>query len=224
MSVADLFKPEGFKLTFTFILGGILMRKFLLSAALLTGLTGQAFAEVSISADVVSQYLFRGAVASGAMSVQPTINYSTGTLNIGTWASRSIDGAHQETNIYVGLNAGPVNVTITDYTDASPDLFKVGDHLIEVMASYESGDLSGAVAVDVLNGNTDLWVELGYALGKVGDADVGLIVGLGNEKYTADGKPMLALIGANVSHGNYFGSYQINPDAKGNMVFVGKSF
>ena len=61
------------------------MRKLLLSAALLTGLTSQAFAEVSISADVVSQYLFRGKAESGAMSVQPTINYSTGTLNIGTW-------------------------------------------------------------------------------------------------------------------------------------------
>ena len=204
------------------------MRKFLLSAALLTGLTSQAFAEVSISADVVSQYLFRGKVESGAMSVQPTINYSTGTLNIGTWASRSIDGAHQETNIYVSLNAGPVNLTITDYTDGPDgngnDLFKVGDHLIEVMASYESGDLSGAVAVDVLNGNTDLWVELGYALGEVGDADVGVSLGLGNEKYTSDGDPMLALIGVNVSHGDYFGSYQINPDHKRNMVFVGKNF
>ena len=199
------------------------MRKFLLSAALLTGLTSQAFAEVSISADVVSQYLFRGKVESGAMSVQPTINYSTGTLSIGTWASRSIDGAHQETNIYVSLDAGPVTLTITDYTDGF-DLFKVGDHLIEVMASYESGDLSGAVAVDVLNGNTDLWVELGYALGEVGDADVGLSLGLGNEKYTSDGDPMLALIGVNVSQGNYFGSYQINPDHKRNMVFVGKNF
>ena len=200
------------------------MRKLLLSAALLTGLTSQAFAEVSISADLVSQYLFRGSVESSAMSVQPTINYSTGSVNIGTWASRSIDGTHQETNIYVSLVAGPVNVTITDYTDASPDLFKVGDHLIEVMASYESGDLSAALAVDVLNGNTDLWIELGYNLGEVGNADVGLILGLGNEKYTLDGDPMLALIGVNASQGDYFASYQINPDAKGNMIFIGKNF
>ena len=200
------------------------MRKLLLSAALLTGLTSQAFAEVSISADLVSQYLFRGSVESSAMSVQPTINYSTGSVNIGTWASRSIDGAHQETNIYVSLVAGPVNVTITDYTDASPDLFKVGDHLIEVMASYESGDLSAALAVDVLNGNTALWIELGYNLVAVVDADVGLSLGLGNEKYTSDGDPMLALIGVNVSQGDYFASYQINPDVKGNMVFIGKNF
>ena len=199
------------------------MRKFLLSAALMTGLTTQAFAEVSVSADVVSQYLFRGSAAHPGMSVQPTINYSTGTLNIGTWASRSIDGAHEETNIYVSLNAGPVNLTITDYTDGV-DLFKVGDHLIEVMASYESGDLSGAVAVDVLNGDTDVWVELGYALGEVGDADVGLSLGLGNKKYVEKTDPMLALVGVNVSHGDYFGAYQINPDKKGNMVFIGKTF
>jgi len=200
------------------------MSKVLLSAVLLAGLASQAFAQVSISADVVSQYLFRGGVKSGAMSVQPTISYSGSSVEIGTWASRSIDGTDQETNLYVSLVAGSVKVRITDYTDHSPDLFKVGDHLIEVMASYESGDLSGAVAADVLNGDTDLWVELGYNLGGVGDADVGLSLGLGNKKYTSDGDPMLALIGVNVSHGDYFGSYQINPDTKGNMVFVGKNF
>jgi hypothetical protein len=200
------------------------MRKLLIAATLLTGLTSQAFAQVSISADVVSQYLFRGNVESGDLSVQPTISYSGSSVEIGTWASRSINGTHQETNLYVGLVAGPLNIRITDYTDKSPDLFKVGDHLIEVMASYESGNLKGAVAADVLNGNSDLWVQVDYNCGELGDADVGLSLGLGNEKYTSDGDPMLALIGVNVSQDDYFASYQINPDAKGNMVFIGKNF
>ena len=158
------------------------------------------------------------------MAVQPSINYSTNSVEIGTWVSQSMNGDHSETNIYISLSAGPVNLMVTDYTDASNDLFSVGDHLIEVMASYEHGDLSAAIALDVLNGNNDLWVELGYSMGKVGDADVGFSLGLGNEKYTSDGDPMVALLGVNASQGSYFASYQINPEAKGNMVFIGKSF
>ncbi|MEE3232922.1 MAG: hypothetical protein VX294_02045 [Candidatus Latescibacterota bacterium] len=201
-----------------------MMRKIILSAVLLTGLAAQAFAEVNVSADVVSRYLWRGAQQPGGMAVQPSINYSTGSVEIGTWVSQSMMGDASETDLYVSLDAGPVGLTITDYTDSFNDLFSVGDHLIEVMATYESGDLSAAVAVDVLNGNSDLWVELGYAMGQMGDADVSLSLGLGNEKYTSDGDPMLALIGINASQGAYFASYQINPDVKGNMVMIGKTF
>ena len=61
-------------------------------------------------------------------------------------------------------------------------------------------------------------------MGKVGDADVGFSLGLGNEKYTSDGDPMVALLGVNASQGSYFASYQINPEAKRNMVFIGKNF
>jgi len=201
------------------------MRKVLLSAALLLGLTSQTFAEVNINADVVSRYLWRGQQQPGGMAVQPSINYSTNSVEIGTWVSQSMNGDHSETNIYIGLSAGPVNLMITDYTDAFNDLFSVGDHLIEVMASYEHGDLSAAIALDVLNGDNDLWVELGYSMGKVGDADIGFSFGLGNKKYTSDlGDPMVALLGVNASQGSYFASYQINPEAKGNMVFIGKSF
>ena len=45
------------------------MRKIILSAVLLTGLAAQAFAEVNVSADVVSRYLWRGADYGNAMAV-----------------------------------------------------------------------------------------------------------------------------------------------------------
>ena len=212
------------------------MRKIILSAVLLTGLAAQAFADVSVSADVVSRYLWRNGPQGGGMHVQPSISYSTGSIEIGTWVSQSMMGDQSETDLYISIDAGPVGITITDYTDAgkmgadgsAPELFSVGDHLMELMVTYEAGDLSTAVALDFLNGNIDtnasVWVELGYAMGQMGDADVSLSLGLGTEKYTSDNDPMLALIGINASQGDYFASYQINPDTKTNNVMIGKSF
>ena len=200
------------------------MRKIILSAVLLTGLAAQAFAEVNVSADVVSRYLFRGAQQAGGMAVQPEISYSTGSVTIGTWVSQPMMDGMTETNLYVSLDAGPLGITITDYTDAHNDLFSVGDHLIEVMATYASGDLSAGVAIHALNGNEDLWVELGYDMGQMGDADVSLSLGLGTESYSSNGDPKLALLGINASQGDYFASYQINVDRKANMAMIGKTF
>ena len=200
------------------------MRKIILSAVLLTGLTAQAFAEVNVSADVVSRYLFRGAQVAGGMAIQPDINYSTGSVTIGTWVSQPMMDGMTETNLYVSLDAGPLGITITDYTDSHNDLFSVGDHLIEVMATYASGDLSAGVAIHALNGNEDLWVELGYDMGQMGDADVSLSLGLGTESYSSNGDPKIALLGVNASQGSYFASYQINVDRKANMTMIGKTF
>ena len=205
------------------------MRKIILSAVLLTGLAAQAFAEVNVSADVVSRYLFRGAQQDGGMAVQPEISYSTGSVTIGTWVSQPMMDGMTETNLYVSLDAGPLGITITDYTDSHNDLFSVGDHKIEVIATYAAGDLSAGVAINALNGDEAIWAELGYDMGRMGDADVSLSLGLGqggegDNVYTEGGDPMIALIGFNVSQGDYFASYQINPDAKANMAMIGKRF
>ena len=47
--------------------------------------------------------------------------------------------------------------------------------------------------------DTDLWVELGYGLGQIGDADVSVSLGVGNEQYSSNGDPKLALLGINAS-------------------------
>ena len=220
------------------------MRKIILSAVLLTGLAAQAFAEVNVSADVVSRYLFRGEEVPGGMAIQPQISYSTGSVTIGTWVSQPMMDGMTETNLYVSFDAGPLGITITDYTDlgtsgkdelgnklpGKAEFFSFGDHLMELMVTYEAGDLSAAVALDFLNGNIEtdasVWAQIDYAMGQMGDADVSLSLGIGTEKYTEgeDGDPYPALIGINASQGDYFASYQINPAAKGNMAMIGKSF
>ena len=199
------------------------MRKIILSAVLLTGLATQAFAEVNVSADVVSRYLWRGADYGNAMAVQPSISYTSGSVTVGYWGSQALNGAFNETDLYVGIDLGSFALTITDYTDTAPDLFKVGDADIEVMASFSAGDISVAAAIMATN-DTDLWVELGYGLGQIGDADVSVSLGVGNEQYSSNGDPKLALLGINASSGDYFASYQINVERKANMAFIGKSF
>ena len=159
------------------------------------------------------------------------ISYSMGNVEIGAWSSWGLtsNGAN-ENDLYVSFAAGPVGITITDYYfpgyTGSDGFFEFGDaHVIEVMGSFEAGNLSLAGAVNV-SGDDDnsMWLEVGMGLGEVGDADVGLSVGLGNGAYTTDTDPMVASVGLNISQGDYFASYIINPDQETSFLFFGRSF
>ncbi len=232
------------------------MKKLILYAALLSiGLTSvPATAEISIGADVVSRYVWRGTDFGDGVSIQPGISYAAGAVEIGAWSSWGLtsNGAN-ENDLYVSYSAGPVSVTVTSYffpgtnsseavgaveddptteedetapgKEAVPvDFFNVDDHIIELTVGFEAGSLSLLGAVNVMGADTDVYLEAGMDLGSVGDAEVGLAVGIGNKVYTSDGDPMLCNIALNVSQGDYFGSYVINPDTKTPYLFIGKSF
>ena len=98
------------------------MKKLLLSATLLSlGFTAlPATAEVSIGADLVSRYVWRGTDWGDAASIQPGISYSTGSLEIGAWSSWAIapvstPTAGNENDLYVSFSAGPIGITVSDY-------------------------------------------------------------------------------------------------------------
>ena len=206
------------------------MKKLLLTAVLCSmGLSSvPAEAEIGIGADVVSRYVWRGSDFGDGASVQPGIAYSTDSFEIGAWSSWGLtaNGAN-ENDLYVSFSAGPVAVTVTDYYFGG-DFFSFDtdlNHVIEVMCSFEAGNISIAAAINLLNDpDNSLWVEAGMGLGEVGDAEVGLSVGLGNGMYTSDTDPMVAAIGLNVSQGDYFASYILNPDKKNTFLTFGRSF
>ena len=140
------------------------MKKLILSAALLSiGLTSvPATAEISIGADVVSRYVWRGTDWGDGASVQPGISYSMGNVEIGAWSSWGLtsNGAN-ENDLYVSFAAGPVGITITDYYfpgyTGSDGFFDFSDaHVIEVMGSFEAGNLSLAGAVNVSGDDDNL--------------------------------------------------------------------
>ena len=212
------------------------MKKLLLTATLLSiGLTSvPATADghgssISIGADIVSRYVWRGVDFGDGASVQPSISYASGAFEIGAWSSWGLtsNGANEK-DLYLSFGAGPVDITITDYffPTEGADFLDVGHHTIEVGAGFGAGSLSLFAAMNVAGdaANNDLYVEVGMDMGTLGDAEIGLVVGLGNEVYTSDGDPMLCNVGLNVSQGDFFGSYVINPDTKTPHLFIGKSF
>jgi hypothetical protein len=113
----------------------------------LAGITTSANAEVGFGADAVSRYIFRGTDFGNAVTVQPSISYSTDSFEVGAWSSWAIDsGGANENDLYVTVNAGPLAITVTDYffpANAPADFFSYSDgdavHVLEAMASANLG-------------------------------------------------------------------------------------
>jgi hypothetical protein len=215
-------------------------RTLLTLAVTTIGLNGAAAAEVGLGADAVSRYVWRGTDFGNAVTVQPAIAYSTDAFEVGAWSSWAIDsGAANENDLYVSFAAGPISVTVTDYTfpAAAPgDFFSFGDgdgiHTIEVMGSIDLGAASVAAAVNLLgdyssgSDETSIWLEASLPLAALSsdDVEVSLSLGAGNGDYTSDTDPMLVSVGLDVAKGDYFGSYILNPDAEINFLVFGRSF
>ena len=139
------------------------MARKILSAAILTGLalslSSPANAEFGVGADVVSRYVWRGALADDNLSVQPTLSYTSGNLEIGAWSSWATStSGKNENDLYVTYSSGAIAVTVTDYylpNGAGSDFFKYGDkdgiHQLEIMGSYSQGQI-GITAAAIVSG------------------------------------------------------------------------
>lgn len=211
------------------------MKKFLFSAALLSlGLTAiPASAEVGFGADAVSRYVWRGTDRGNAVSIQPGISYSTGAVEVGAWSSWAITGgAADENNLYINFDVRAIDITLTDYFHpATGAFFSYGDdkgiHTLEIMASYATEDrpisVTGAFNVSGDSENS-FWLEATYDLGEMGETAVSITAGAGNGVYTTDTDPTLVTIGVNLSKGDYFASYILNPDKESTFLVLGRSF
>ena len=205
-----------------------------LAAIAAAGLPAAAQAEIGIGADVVSRYVWRGTDFGNAVSVQPGIAFSREALEIGAWSSWAISGGGaNENDIYVSYAAGPVSITVTDYyfpASAPGDFFNYSDedgiHILEASAGVDLGMASVMAAFNFLGDADDsFWVEASLPLAALsGDVEVGLTVGAGNGVYTADGDPGVASVSLDVSDGDYFASYILNPDAEISFLVFGRSF
>ncbi len=131
--------------------------------------------EFSVNTDIVSSYVWRGTQYSG-VSIQPTLQFSTGGFSIGSWGSAGFDG-FLEMDLYAkyafdfGLSVG-----LTDYYYPGSDYFDLskasGAHGLELNLGYAIGSLSiGAnyifnEAGDAGTVGGDKYFELGYAFEK----------------------------------------------------------
>lgn len=118
---------------------------FWIFASFLISATPAAAQSFNVGADIVSRYVWRGADYGESASVQPALTFSTGGLEIGTWASYAMnpDGAPaNEHDLWVSYTAGIITLGITDYyfPNAGFDFFDFdgdgeGAHLIEPFVS-----------------------------------------------------------------------------------------
>ncbi|MDA3890826.1 MAG: hypothetical protein PF517_04090 [Salinivirgaceae bacterium] len=162
-------------------------RKFILAVLAITCLipSSNLFAQeeaeetsspVSVSADMVSGYVWRGTRFAGA-SFQPTIEFTTGGLALGTWGSYDYSGLFAEADLYAAYSFDfGLSLGVTDYYYPGSDYSEFGDtissHALEINLGYEISDfyLSGNY---ILNNSAngagakggDLYFEAGYSFG-----------------------------------------------------------
>ena len=215
------------------------MNRLLFTAPLLFALTLAAVpadAGVGFGADVVNRYVWRGTDFGNAVSVQPGMSISYGNIEVGAWSSWAITGGGaNENDLYASFSTGPIGITLTDYYFPSltedDAFFSYSDddavHILEISASLALDDmpLSAMVAYN-FSGDADdsFWVEASLDLGEVEETAVSVTAGLGNGVYTTDTDPALVSVGLNMSKGDYFASYILNPDKESTFLVFGRSF
>ena len=194
-----------------------------------------AYAQFDFGSGIVSRYVWRGTDFGNSVSVQPSLNYSVGGLEVGAWASYPILSditslGSNENDLFIKYSIGNLGLTITDYYfPEKGDIFnyKSNDaiHLLEGSVSYSLGP------VDLLAGyffsgdeENSIYTEIGYGFYKKEDISASLILGVGNGIYVDEDGFNAVNVGLFVSKGTMSASYIINPESETNFLVFGYSF
>ena len=183
------------------------------------------YGEVTIGADVVSRYVWRGTDYGNAAAVQPGIETAVGPVTLGAWGSWSIspgpaDASGNECDLYASTTVGPVGLTLTDYFfpayAGTDSLLNIDIHVFELSAGADVGPVSLLAAANV-SGDDDnsTYLELTYGA---------FSLGLGNGAYSTDGEFAPVSIGVSASRDNFSASYIINPDQETSFLVFGVNF
>ena len=181
--------------------------------------------EVTIGADVVSRYVWRGTDFGNAAAVQPSIETTIGPVALGAWGSWFIspgpaDASGNECDLYASTTVGPVGLTLTDYFfpayAGTDSLLNVDIHVFELSAGADVGPVSVLAAANV-SGDDDnsTYLELTYGA---------FSLGLGNGAYSTDGEFAPVSIGVSASRDNFSASYIINPNQETSFLVFGVNF
>ncbi len=217
-----------------------------------TGLTAtEAFAQsVSLGADLVSRYVWRGADFGESLSVQPALAVTGSGLEVGAWASYATNPAGagvNELDLWIGYTvetqtSGSIAFGVTDYYFPAPDaptLFNFenggeGAHWIEPFASY-TGPASFPItlygAAFVHNDPDDsIYLEASYPA-TIGDVEVGFTAGASAGESSLYGTTKFTFINLGVSATKsipitdqfalpIFVSYVVNPTPGASRSFL----
>jgi hypothetical protein len=197
--------------------------------------------EVSVGADIVSSYVWRGTKFGEGAAVQPTVEFSSGGFAVGAWGSFGLakdDAAEADLyagysfdfGLYLGLTDYYFPVYYDDNGDLTYDDYLDSDnHYDEVNVGYETGPVS--LSANMFFGNNmedDKYFEVAYDFGLAS-----VFVGAGDESYTVDGDFAICNVGISAEKeieitDKYslplFGSFIVNPDSEQAYIVVGMSF
>jgi len=196
--------------------------KVLLSIIVSLGLSSMVFGDVNISADVFNRYVWRGTDFGNAVSIQPSIEYSSAYFTLGAWSAWAINGAAggNENDLYVSTAAGPLTLTVTDYFfpsyQGADDIFTLDNHVLEVSVGGTFSDISGLVATNI-SGDDDhsTYLELGYRA---------FTLGMGSGGYVTNGSDFTVVnVAVNATKDIFSASYVINPEQKTSFLVFGIS-
>ncbi len=117
---------------------------FVASIILSSLITVPATAQVSVSSDVVSSYVWRGTLCSQGLNIQPTLSYTNNNFEIGAWGSVDFFG-YKEADLYMAYSVGGLSLAVTDYFwSAGATYFSykndVTPHLFEGSIGYTISD------------------------------------------------------------------------------------
>ena len=144
---------------------------------------------VSIGADLVSRYVWRGTDFGGSPSIQPFIEAEIYGVTFGAWGAYTINApGAQEADLYISYTiADMVSVGFTDYCfpDDIPgtmNYFSDSAHIIEFNAGLSAGDLSFSANINLMNDDDySLYFEVGYSF-----EFIDVFMGAGNGIYTVE--------------------------------------
>ncbi|MDR0953921.1 MAG: hypothetical protein LBM20_00880 [Rikenellaceae bacterium] len=120
---------------------GIVAATMMLMAATV-GVQAQDKAEVSVGADLVSSYVWRGVYQTG-VSFQPGMSLDWKGFSVGAWGSTDFD-SFKEFDLSLGYSIGGLSLGVTDYWwsgQGAPYFAHPGSsHLIEGTVAYTFGE------------------------------------------------------------------------------------
>ncbi|NDV83593.1 hypothetical protein [Bacteroides sp. 51] len=116
-----------------------------------TAVKAQEKVEVSVGADMVSGYIWRG-TDCGGVSIQPSISVARSGFSLTAWGSVGIDNDDtKEFDLTLGYNIGGFSVAVTDYwfnqdgDSMSQRYFNYrarGTHIFEATLGYDFGPIA----------------------------------------------------------------------------------
>ena len=173
------------------------------------------YGDITVGADAVSRYVWRGADYGNAAAVQPFVEKSIGLVTIGAWGSFPLtdptgtsETAGNECDLFLSTIAGPVELTLTDYFFPAylgeDELSNLDNHITELSAGVDVSSISVLAAINV-SGDDDNSTYLEFSYGAFS-------LGFGDGLYSTDGKFSPVSIGASASKDNFSAEYSINPD------------